>query len=152
MAKIFKKVVRTYTAGEIIFVQGADADGIYSIQSGRVSVFKTVPGPKGAWEIELASLGPGSMFGEMAMMGQVKRDASVRAVEFTEALIITNEMFENQMIALPSWVMNFIKILINRMRTTNDRLAAAMQMLEAHGLKLPEDKPPFPGHGPAAPA
>jgi CRP-like cAMP-binding protein len=151
VAKLFKKVVRTYAAGEIIFTEGSDADGIYSIQSGRVSVFKTVPGPKGHWEIELATLGPGSMFGEMAMLGQVKRDASVRAVDFTEALIITNEMFENQMLALPPWVMNFIKILINRMRTTNDRLAAAMQLLEAHGLKLPDEKPRFPGPGHSAP-
>jgi len=149
VAKIFKKVVRSYMAGEIIFTEGAAADGIYSIQSGRVSVFKTVPTPKGASEIELATLGPGSMFGEMAMMGQVKRDASVRAVEFTEAIIITNDMFENQLGSLPPWAMNFIKILINRMRSTNDRLAAAMQLLEAHGLKLPEEKPRFPGPGPS---
>jgi CRP/FNR family cyclic AMP-dependent transcriptional regulator len=150
LAKIFKKVVRTYTAGEIIFTEGADADGIYSIQSGRVSVFKTVPSPKGASDIELANLGPGSMFGEMAMLGQIKRDASVRAVEFTEVIIITNDMFENQLGSLPPWAMNFIKILINRMRTTNDRLAGAMQLLEAHGLKLPDDKPHFPN--PSAPA
>jgi CRP-like cAMP-binding protein len=152
MAKLFKKVVRAYAAGEIVFTQGAAADGIYSVQSGRVSVFKTMPGHAGPTEIELASLGPGSMFGEMAMLGQIQRDASVRAVDFTEVLIITNEMFEHQMAALPPWVVNFVKILINRLRNTNDRLAAAMQMLEANGLKLDEEKPGHAGPGPSAPA
>ena len=141
MAKLFKKVVRAYAAGEIIFTQGADADGIYSVQSGRVSVFKTMPGPGGPREIELAALGPGSMFGEMAMLGQIKRDASVRAVDFTEVLIITNEMFDSQMASLAPWVVNFVKILINRLRSTNDRLAAALQVIEANGLKLDEEKP-----------
>ncbi len=149
MAKLFKKVVRAYAAGEILFTQGSDADGIYSIQSGRVSVFKTIPGPNGPREIELAALGPGSMFGEMAMLGQTQRDASVRALDFTEVLIITNEMFESQMAALAPWVVNFVKILINRLRNTNDRLAAALQALEANGLKLDEDKPsPAPPTGP----
>lgn len=149
MAKLFKKVVRAYAAGEIIFTQGAAADGIYSVQSGRVSVFKTVPAADGLREIELATLGPGSMFGEMAMLGQIKRDASVRAVDFTEVLIITNEMFEHQMAALPPWVVNFVKILINRLRNTNERLAAALQVLDAKGFKVEEDKPAFPAPGAA---
>ncbi|MBW8889459.1 MAG: cyclic nucleotide-binding domain-containing protein [Fibrobacteres bacterium] len=150
MAKLFKKVVRAYAANEIIFTQGADADGIYSVQSGRVSVFKTMPGPNGPREIELATLGPGSMFGEMAMLGQTQRDASVRALDFTEVLIITNDMFESQMASLAPWVVNFVKILINRLRNTNDRLAAVMQVLETNGLKLDEDKPAPPG--PVSPA
>lgn len=154
MPKLFKKVVRGYAAGEIVFTQGSDADGIYSVQTGRVSVFKTIPGPNGPQEIELVQLGPGSMFGEMAMLGHTQRDASVRAVEFTEVIIITNEMFESQMASLPPWVVNFVKILINRLRSTNDKLAAAMQLLDSHGLKLPDEKggPPGATTGPGASA
>lgn len=152
MSKLFKKVIRAYAAGEVVFVQGADADGIYSVQTGRVSVFKTVPTPEGPREIELVQLGPGSMFGEMAMLGQSKRDASVRALEFTEVLIITNEMFESQMASLPPWVVNFVKILINRLRNTNDRLASAVHLLEANGLKFADDKPAQPGQPGAASA
>ena len=137
MSKIFRKVTRAYAAGEIVFVQGAAADGIYSVQSGKVSVFRTVPSPSGPREIELVKLGPGSMFGEMAMLGQTQRDASVRALEFTEVLIITNDMFESQLASLAPWVMNFVKILINRLRNTNEKLTAAVQMLEANGLKPP---------------
>jgi CRP-like cAMP-binding protein len=151
VSKLFKKVTRAYAAGEIIFEQGSDVDGIYSVQSGRVSVYKTKPTPNGPQDIELVQLGPGSMFGEMGMLGQIKRDASVKAIDFTEVLIITNDLFESQMASLPAWVVNFVKILINRLRSTNEKLAGAMQLLEANGLKLAEDKP-APKPGTAAPA
>jgi CRP-like cAMP-binding protein len=90
----------------------------------------------------LVQLGPGSMFGEMGMLDQARRDASVKALEFTEVLIITKDMFENQLTLLPAWIVNFIKILVSRLRTTNDKLAAAIQLLEMHGLKLVEEKKP----------
>ncbi|MEO6098499.1 MAG: Crp/Fnr family transcriptional regulator [Fibrobacteria bacterium] len=138
-SKLFKKIIRAYAAGEIIFTEGSDADGIYSVQTGRVSVFKTKATPQGPVDIELVQLGAGSMFGEMGMLDQTKRDASVKAIDFTEVLIITKDMFETQLAQLPSWIVNFIKILISRLRITNEKLTAAVQMLEANGLKL-EDK------------
>lgn len=151
-AKLFKKVVRAYAAGEIIFEQGSVVDGIYSVQAGRVSVYKTKPSPEGPVHIELAQLGPGSMFGEMGMLDQATRDASVKAVEFTEVLIITKQMFENQMTLLPPWIVNFIKILVSRLRTTNNRLAEALQFLEANGLKLDERAPGDKAANPLPPA
>ncbi len=144
-SKLFKKVVRTYTAGEIIFRQGDASDGIYSVQSGWVTVYKTKPTPQGPADIEIAKLGPGSLFGEMGMLDQTRRDATVKALEFTEVVIITKDMFESQMTALPPWVTNFIKILITRLRATNSKLTDAVQQLEAHGILLAEEK-----HGAAA--
>jgi CRP-like cAMP-binding protein len=141
VSKLFKKVVRAYAAGEIIFEQGADVDGIYSVQAGRVSVYRTKPSAQGPVNIEIVQLGPGSMFGEMGMLDQTKRDASVKAIEFTEVLIITKDMFETQMMHLPPWVVNFIKILISRLRATNTKLTEALQLLEANGLKLDDRAP-----------
>ena len=132
--KIYRKVERRFNAGEVIFNQGDPCDGIYSVKVGAVSVYKTKPTPSGAAEIELVRLGPGSMFGEMGMLDQTRRDASVKAVEYTECIVITREMFDSQMAALPAWVVNFVRILVGRLRSTNDRLAAALQTMEAHGL------------------
>jgi CRP-like cAMP-binding protein len=143
-SKLFKKVIRAYASGEIIFTEGSDVDGIYSVQSGRVSVFKTKATPQGPVDIELVQLGPGSMFGEMGMLDQTKRDASVKAIDFTEVLIITKDMFESQLAQLPNWIVNFIKILISRLRITNDKLTVAIQLLEANGLKM-EDRTPAGG-------
>jgi CRP-like cAMP-binding protein len=141
VSKLFKKIVRAYAAGEVIFEQGADVDGIYSVQAGRVSVYRTKSTPQGPVHIEIVQLGPGSMFGEMGMLDQTKRDASVKAIEFTEVLIITKDMFETQMMHLPPWVVNFIKILISRLRATNDKLAEALRQLEAGGRKFDDRAP-----------
>lgn len=132
--KVFKRIERSYRTGEVIFEQGQPSDGIYSVKLGKVSVYKTQPGPSGPVDIELVRLGPGSLFGEMGMLDQTNRDASVKAVEYTECIIITKDMFETQMNNLPPWVVNFIKILISRLRTTNEKLVATMKMLEAHGF------------------
>lgn len=138
--KVYRKVERCFNAGEVIFEQGAPSDGIYSVKLGKVSVYKTKPTPNGPVDMELVTLGPGSMFGEMGMLGQAKRDASVKALEYTECVVITNEMFENQMASLPAWVVNFIKILISRLRTTNEKLVSSQQILEAHGLASADSK------------
>ena len=142
MGKLYKKVVRTYKTGDVIFEQGADCDGIYSLKSGRVSVYKTKLTPSGPVDMELVKLGPGSMFGEMGMLDQTKRDASVKALEYSEVLVITPDMFEDQMKNLPPWVVNFIKILISRLRITNEKLVAAQQRLEAGGLLVHGESTP----------
>lgn len=147
-SKLYKKVERCYNAGEVIFEQGAATDGIYSVKLGWVSVYKTKPTPNGPVDIEIVRLGPGSMFGEMGMLDQTVRDASVKAVDYVECIVITKEMFENQMTALPPWVVNFIKILISRLRITNEKLLSTLQTLEAHGL-APADAKEAAAHAPA---
>lgn len=149
-SKLYKKVERCYNAGEVIFQQGAATDGIYSVKLGWVSVYKTKPTPNGPVDIEIVRLGPGSMFGEMGMLDQTVRDASVKAVDYVECIVITKEMFENQMTALPPWVVNFIKILISRLRITNEKLLSTLQTLEAHGL-APTDAKEAAAHAAAVP-
>ncbi len=69
--------VQDYAKGERILQQGQDADGrVFFIESGNVSV--VVPLANGAHQ-RVASLGPGMEFGEMALVGQTTRSASVFA-------------------------------------------------------------------------
>jgi CRP-like cAMP-binding protein len=128
VGKIFRKVVRSYKAGDVIFP------------------------PAGPVDMELVKLGPGSMFGEMGMLDQTKRDASVKALEYSEVLVITPDMFEDQMKSLPAWVVNFIKILISRLRITNEKLVAAQQRLEGSGLLVHGESSPALESVPAAAA
>ena len=150
-SKLYKKVERCYNAGEVIFEQGAPTDGIYSVKIGTVSIYKTKPTPNGPVDIEIVRLGPGSMFGEMGMLDQTNRDASVKAVDYVECIVITKDMFENQMAALPPWVVNFIKILISRLRITNEKLLSTLQTLEANGLTPVDAKEAAAAPGAAVP-
>jgi CRP-like cAMP-binding protein len=95
---------------------------MYIIDSGRVRVFKTLVKGDSMQEIELCTLGPKSMFGEMAMIDDSKRSASIQAIEPTICTVITKKIFEDQLSAIPTWMVNMIKILVQRLRETNEKL------------------------------
>jgi CRP/FNR family cyclic AMP-dependent transcriptional regulator len=66
----------TFKTGDVIVKQGSTGAFLYVIVEGQVSVTKTVP-PKPP--VELAKLDPGSSFGEMSLVDQELRSASVIA-------------------------------------------------------------------------
>lgn len=122
MGNFYKKIEKTFSAGEVIFSEDSDCDGMYIIDKGRVRVFKVLDTPSGSKELELVQLGPKSIFGEMALIDDKKRSASVQAMEETTCTIITKKMVEDQFRDLPGWVVNLIRILVARLRETNAKL------------------------------
>lgn len=68
-----------YSSGQVVFEEGYPADGVYLICSGKVKVVKYRAGK----EILLATLGEGSIFGEMAFIDSRPRSATVIAIEDT---------------------------------------------------------------------
>src|SRR5262249_33610898 len=67
---------QSFAAGQDIVREGDDPHFVYLIQQGEVSVLKgsAVAGPH-----ELARLGPGAYFGELALLEMGARSATVRA-------------------------------------------------------------------------
>lgn len=65
-------------AGERLFAQGAEADGVYLVSSGTLSVSVRTPGDG---ILRLADVGPGEIIGEFALLDGGRRSAEVRAVE-----------------------------------------------------------------------
>jgi CRP-like cAMP-binding protein len=126
---------RRFKKGEIIFSEDSQGDGMYIIESGRVRVFKTSErGEKK--EIELCTLGPKAMFGEMAMIDDNPRSASVQAIATTVCTVITRKTFEEQLDHIPVWMVNMIRILVMRLRDTNDKLRA---IIEQYRPEAPAD-------------
>lgn len=126
---------KKYRRGEMVFSENSDCDGMYIIDSGRVRIFKTMSESGGAKEVELCTLGPKAMFGEMAMIDNSKRSASVQAVEPTECIVITRKVFEDQLSRIPFWMVNMIRILVTRLRETNDKLRTIVERYTS----LPDD-------------
>lgn len=67
-----------YAAGDVIFRQGYPGDHAYIIQSGSVEIYDQQP--DGSIK-QLAILGKGEMFGELALLDDAPRSASARAHE-----------------------------------------------------------------------
>jgi CRP-like cAMP-binding protein len=125
--RYYSRIVKKYAKGDIVFSENTESDGMYIIDSGRVRVFKKVGDKDGAGEIELCTLGPRAMFGEMALIDDGRRSASVQAIEATSCTLITKKIFEDQMGRIPVWMVNMIRILVLRLRETNDKLRAMVQ-------------------------
>jgi CRP/FNR family cyclic AMP-dependent transcriptional regulator len=82
--------LRTCKRGERIVSQGDPGDAFFVVVRGRVSV--SVSSPEGR-EVVLTGLGEGEHFGEMALLEDTVRSASVTAAERTDVLILTRASF-----------------------------------------------------------
>src|SRR5688572_23853289 len=87
-------VPRQIRAGEVIIKEGDQAAGFFVISSGKCEV---VQGVDGSNPQQLAKLGPGDFFGEMALFEGFPRNATVRAIEDTECLAMTRWDFTAEM-------------------------------------------------------
>lgn len=73
-----------FEAGEVIFNEGDIGDNVYVIEKGRCEVVRAVNG-----ELQhVADLGAGDFFGEMAVLADISRNATVRASESSDVLLI----------------------------------------------------------------
>ena len=129
--RYYSRIIKKYRRGEVIFTENSECDGMYIIDSGLVRVYKSMVASGGVKEIELCRLNAKAMFGEMAMIDDSRRSASVQAVEPTTCTIITRKIFEDQLSHIPSWMVNMIRILVQRLRETNDTLRKTIQQYDA---------------------
>ncbi|MBM3570598.1 MAG: cyclic nucleotide-binding domain-containing protein [Alphaproteobacteria bacterium] len=77
---------KSYAAGETVMREGDPGDCAYMVVKGTVEIFNT--GPDGKPNV-LAKLPAGSIFGEYALIDRQPRSASVRAIEPTLCLLLT---------------------------------------------------------------
>jgi CRP/FNR family transcriptional regulator, cyclic AMP receptor protein len=74
-----------FPAGSFIFHAGEAGDTLHLIAKGRVAV---QAGGWGGDPVTLTILGAGDVFGELAMLGDARRSATIRAIEATETMIL----------------------------------------------------------------
>jgi NADH dehydrogenase len=109
-----------FEPGEEIFRQGDLGDRIYIIANGHAEV---VHQTDGAREILLAQLGPGEYFGEMALLNQTTRNATVRCAEPLDVLSIHKREFSMLAANLPAMRASFEQVMEQRRMATEGKLA-----------------------------
>jgi serine/threonine-protein kinase len=103
---------KTFAAGETIIREGEPGDAAYIIVAGQCDIQKELP----SGTETLMSIGPGAVFGEMAIMTEGPRTATVVATEPTTVLVLTPAILELEMEALKPWVATLLKSLAARFR------------------------------------
>jgi pSer/pThr/pTyr-binding forkhead associated (FHA) protein len=115
--------------GTVIFREGDTDTCAYRLMSGRVEVYKE-SGPK---RVVLARLGPGEYFGEMNLVMESARTASVQAIEPCVLRTITPESFNRLLGKNPKAVFPILRVLLERLRVMNVKYLAALEAQEAAG-------------------
>jgi glutamate/tyrosine decarboxylase-like PLP-dependent enzyme len=80
----------TFEAGQVLFSEGDKANNVYLILSGKIKVYKEDTEGN---EIELATLGKGSFFGETALFDKGIRSAAVKSLEECKFCVIEGDKF-----------------------------------------------------------
>jgi NADH dehydrogenase len=87
-----------FEADEIIFREGDRGDWLYVVVDGQVDVLRAVPGQG---DVTLRTLGPGDCFGEIALVGERARTATVRSRSSVNLLAVDRDAFQALFTNLP---------------------------------------------------
>ena len=114
-------VVRTLVVPPrtIIFREGDPGDSLYIISKGKVRIFRK---DSSGMEIDLATLGPGNTFGEMALLSGETRSASVEVLEEAHLVVLAKDDFDRILRDFPGTAKIFFREMRRRLLTDEKRL------------------------------
>jgi len=110
---------RKYAKGEIILKQGDEGIGLFIIKKGKVKVSKTLASGK---TLDIAVHSDGEYFGELAMLDNKPRTATITAIEDTEVYMMTYWEFKALLESKPEIALSLLPVLVERFRETNEQL------------------------------
>ncbi|HKO37318.1 MAG TPA: Crp/Fnr family transcriptional regulator [Solirubrobacterales bacterium] len=113
-------VPRTFPAGTRVFHEGDDSDACYIVKEGS---FRVTREHSDGRAITLATLGPGEIFGELAMLDGDKRSASAEALTEGELLALPANDVRALLARHPEISLKLVAGLVRRLRAANVRLS-----------------------------
>jgi CRP-like cAMP-binding protein len=116
-------VEQSYAPGQEIVREGDTGVGAFIIRSGRCEVMQK----RGSDQVRLGELGPGDFFGEMALLDEFPRSATVRAIEPTTCLGLTRWHFRGILESHPQIALGILPVLTKRLRNAERQASEAMR-------------------------
>ena len=111
---------RQYKDGETIVQQGEGGIGLYVIQSGEVEVTQK----QGANENRLRTMGPGESFGEIALLTDHPRTATVKALQPTACWVMSAWEFRSALQESPEMALRMLKTVAQRLIEAEERASS----------------------------
>ena len=112
-----KQTKKTFYAGETLMQEGEGGNAAYIIESGKVEILVT----RGTNQLCIGTRGPGSLIGEMAMIDDQPRTATVRAIEDCDVIEITRNDFEGWIENADPVLKMIIHVILTRYRDMLER-------------------------------
>ncbi len=128
---------KTFRKGDTIIEKGSHETCAYVIESGRVEISDTVNNEK----VVLAILGKEQILGEMGLVEDKPRSATVTAIEDVQVAVISRDKFNKLFEENPKVLLPIIKSLFERLRTANNMLLRkeAGDVVETGECEYPHD-------------
>jgi CRP-like cAMP-binding protein len=111
--------VAHYHEGEVIYSPCQQEDVAYFLKKGRVKLYHLDESGK---RLTLAILGPGSLFGEMALVGEGHRDSSAESLEDSTCWVIEREKLRARSRTHPDLMVGLLRLFLKRMAEVQERL------------------------------
>jgi|YNPMSStandDraft_2_1061718.scaffolds.fasta_scaffold00029_50 CRP-like cAMP-binding protein len=115
---LFSKFGKTFKKGEIIFGEFEPGDSFYVIQEGKVRVTKIIENKEKTLDV----FGPGDIFGEMAIIENQPRSATVESITDVKVLEFNKENFKSLLQSNPIWGLKLLKSFSKRIYEAKRRV------------------------------
>lgn len=136
-------ITKRFNKNTVVINEGDNSDSLYVILSGRVKIYLSDEEGK---EVILNNQGPGDYFGELALIDEAPRSASVMTVEDCRLSIISKHDFATCLKNHPEIALSLIKDLSRRMRSLTENVKS-LALMDVYGrvartllnLSVPEE-------------
>lgn len=113
-----KDITKEFNKDDIIIKEGDPGREMYIIKSGSVDVVKS----DGDRDIILATLSRGDFFGEMAILENIYRTATVKAKETSRLIVLTTGNFMIKLKKDPTFAFQIMQKMSRRIRILNEKI------------------------------
>ena len=120
---------RSYPEGRTIVAEGEPSQSMYILLAGRAKVQRSDSEGK---EVILAVLSSGEFFGEMSLIDDAPRSASVITLEPCEFMAVSKEAFKAMLVQSPEVTMAVMRGLVRRLREA-DKKIETLALLDVYG-------------------
>ena len=117
---------KTFAPGSLIIREGDRGDSAYMIVSGQCRAFRTIGAEQGSvsGEETLATMGAGNVFGEMALILNEPRAASVEALDKVTVLVLDKKTMAEGL-GVDGWIGSLVHALAQRFHTLEQQMRAS---------------------------
>jgi CRP/FNR family cyclic AMP-dependent transcriptional regulator len=120
--RLFERFGRSYSGGEMVFVEEDEAQEVFMVVQGRVRLTKKIR----LVERDIVVLKTGDIFGENALLPESRHPCSAVALGECQVLALKAGDFEDLMRGQPDVAIKFIGQLVRRLQSAEERIENMM--------------------------
>lgn len=127
--------------GKVFYTPGETGEVLFILKRGRVNLYRINPEGK---KLVVATIGPGSVFGEMSLIGHGMHDTFAESADDCTLCVMSRSDVEHLLLSKPRVALRFMELMANRLRDVESRMEnvafkSVPARLAAFLLELSED-------------